>query len=301
MFGKIKRFLITVDDLAEVLVVNILFSRKNWWKTTAVLAALLALWMVRGSAPAVTPEAQAQRGYEALMKGDTRVAISCLKKAVARRPTQATFHQRLGLAYLEAGRADKALESLQTAFRLSPSRTTLYYIGCAYLNSKLYDVAIGVFTQVKSRSTKDAPLPEPAAWYEPIAEARIGDCFIRRGEYQTALQKLCRAAVLYPNSSHVHFYLGIAAWEMGRPARGAEEFFKVIELDPREPAAYYNIACYHSITGNRDRALEWLEKALKVGFHHFRHMETDRDLDNIRDLPRYKALVRKYKKAARGR
>ena len=44
-----------------------------------------------------------------------------------------------------------------------------------------------------------------------------------------------------------------------------------------------------------DQALEKLEKALMLGYRNFKHLEYDHDMDPIRDLPRYKALVEKYK------
>ena len=70
----------------------------------------------------------------------------------------------------------------------------------------------------------------------------------------------------------------------------------MIELYPQESAAYYNVSCYYSIKGIPDLALVWLEKAFKAGFNQFSHMETDHDMDNVRDLAQYKSMVAKYKK-----
>lgn len=304
MFSKVKRFLMFLDDLAEVLVFHVLFSKSNWKKTTAVM--LLGFWFFT-QAPAkkpvvrkatMTPEMHATRGYAALLKGRNPEAIRELTKAISGDPGRALYHQRLGLAYLEAGQADRAVATLSTAQKLAPSRTTLFYLGCAYQTLKLNEVAIGLFNQVKSTGKLEAKLQESARGYEPVAEAKIGECYIKQGDYPRAIESLSKTIAAYPNYPHAYFYLGVAHWENGDPDQGVEQFFKVIELYPQESAAYYNIACYYSIKGVSDLALVWLEKALKAGFAQFKHMETDSDLDAIRTLPRYAKLVARYKKLA---
>ena len=314
MLRKLKRFLCFVDDLAEVLVFHVLFSRANWKKTTvALLMCALAFTRMAHKAPVphtpprTTPVAvttantaadHAARGYDALLKGRVNEAIRLLEMAVAGAPANALYAQRLGLAYLEAGRNTQAQWTLEGAYRLSPSRTTLFYLGCVYQNLKLPDVAIGFFNQVKAAPAGDTSLAEPAAGYEAAAEAKIGECYIKKGDYDRAIEVLTRTTLLYPNYPHAYFYLGVAHWEKGDPDLGVEQFFKVIELYPQESAAYYNVACYYSLKGIPDLALVWLEKALHAGFKQFTHMRSDHDLDNIRSLPAYNALVAKYQKLA---
>jgi Tfp pilus assembly protein PilF len=297
MLGKITRFLVFLDDLAEVLVLHVLFSRKNWKRTTLALVTLAGVVFYGASSHVtVSSDTWAQRGYEALLHGNNAQAILCLEKAVSLSPERALYHQRLGLAYLEDTEYDHALKELQLSYKLAPSRTTLFYIGCTYQNMKLHDVAIGVFSQVRSCGSKEAPLLENAAGYEPVAEAKIGECYIRKGDLDRAIESLNHTIALYPNYPHAYFYLGVAHWEKGNLDLGVEQFFKVIELYPQESAAYYNVACYYSIKGIPDLALVWLEKAFHAGFNQFSHMETDHDIDNIRFLSQYKALVAKYKK-----
>jgi tetratricopeptide (TPR) repeat protein len=297
MLGKITRFLVFLDDLAEVLVLHVLFSRKNWKKTTLALVTIAGLFYSGAwSSWTVSADSWAQRGYTALMKGDNANAIVAFEKAVEKAPDRALFHQRLGLAYLEDTNYERALKELQLAYKLCPSRTTLFYLGCTYQHMKLHDVAIGIFNQVRSCGSKEALLAEGSAGYEPVAEAKIGECYIKKGDLDRAIESLSRTIALYPNYPHAYFYLGVAHWEKGNPDLGVEQFFKVIELYPQESAAYYNVACYYSIKGIPDLALVWLEKAFKAGFNQFNHIRTDHDLDNIRDLVQFKELVGKYQK-----
>lgn len=304
MLAKLVKFLKFADDLAEVLVFHVFFSKANWKKTTAVLIvaglalSTISFGPVAKTVVAPTAAEDAARGYQLLVKGKADEAVRLLQRAVAKDSTRALYHQRLGLAYLEAGKNEPALTSLQTAYRLSPSRTTLFYMGCVYQSMKLNDVAIGVFNQVKATSSREALARESASGYEPVAEAKIGECYIKKGELDRAIESLSRTIALYPNYPHSYFYLGVAYWDKGNPDLGVEQFFKVIELYPGESAAYYNVACYYAIKGIPDLALTWLEKALRAGFVQFKHMETDEDMDSIRNLPEYRRLVTKYRAIA---
>lgn len=57
----------------------------------------------------------------------------------------------------------------------------------------------------------------------------------------------------------------------------------------------YNGACIHALTGNPTKALQYLEQSLIAGFDNFDHMYNDEDLDSLRQLPAFKALLIKYK------
>lgn len=297
MLRKVKRTLVFLDDLLEVLVVKVLFSRKSWKLTTAVLLAALSL-TVWGLPERFTMSAAdyAQRGYQRLVRGEVSRAIRDLKKATRMAPDQAYYQQLLGLAHLQKTEPHEALSRLHRALRLQPSRRTMFFLGCAYQSLKLHETAIGVFREMRSHDPRgllqDA---EPYHGYEPIAEAKIGECYVRMGRFAMAVDHLHRAVSLYPHHPHAYFYLGIAFWEQGNPDLSVEQFFRVIELAPQESAAVYNVACYYSIKGQPDLALTWLEKSFQAGFNQFKHIATDKDLDPIRHLPRFNDLVERYR------
>jgi len=56
------------------------------------------------------------------------------------------------------------------------------------------------------------------------------------------------------------------------------------------PAAY-NVSCEYAVMGDRELALEWLENAFKHGWKNVEYTKQDKDLDTLRDEPRYKKLV----------
>lgn len=46
--------------------------------------------------------------------------------------------------------------------------------------------------------------------------------------------------------------------------------------------------------GEKDKAIEYLQKSLEAGFRRFVHISRDRDLDNIRNTNEFKSLIKKY-------
>jgi tetratricopeptide (TPR) repeat protein len=57
----------------------------------------------------------------------------------------------------------------------------------------------------------------------------------------------------------------------------------------------HNAACIYSLSGNKLKALEYLDKSLDAGFDDYDHLVNDRDLISLTVLPQYKAILIKYK------
>jgi len=60
---------------------------------------------------------------------------------------------------------------------------------------------------------------------------------------------------------------------------------------PDDALNLYNIACVYSSVGEIDDALNCLEKSIRKGMAEVDWMKNDSDLDNLRDHPRFKALI----------
>lgn len=58
---------------------------------------------------------------------------------------------------------------------------------------------------------------------------------------------------------------------------------------------YYDAACLYSRMGRKEEAVSYLQKAFEKGFKRIKHVEADDDLDNIRKMPSYIKLIRKWK------
>jgi hypothetical protein len=71
-------------------------------------------------------------------------------------------------------------------------------------------------------------------------------------------------------------------------------FDQLFFFKQHEAITWFHHACYQSLNYNKEGALESLEKSLKLGFGNYLLIILDRDLDLIREMPEYKALLQKY-------
>ncbi|MBL9149680.1 MAG: PDZ domain-containing protein [Phycisphaerae bacterium] len=67
-----------------------------------------------------------------------------------------------------------------------------------------------------------------------------------------------------------------------------ERYLAEVRLNP---IMIYNVACCHAKLGDRDASVTTLLRAIKAGFRDFDAMETDPDLESIRDHPTYTAIL----------
>ena len=82
----------------------------------------------------------------------------------------------------------------------------------------------------------------------------------------------------------------------GRYAEGLKVDERLARLDPRNPLVFYNLACSCSLTGQFDRAVIELEKALQLGYRDFNWLARDPDLRRLRQQPVYRNLEAKIRR-----
>jgi len=59
--------------------------------------------------------------------------------------------------------------------------------------------------------------------------------------------------------------------------------------------AYYNGACSYALAGNKEKAFDRLNLAIKAGYHNKTNMLTDSDLKSLHQLPQWDKLVKSIK------
>lgn len=70
---------------------------------------------------------------------------------------------------------------------------------------------------------------------------------------------------------------------------------KILDNSP-DAGNYYDAACLFSRMGKKSEAIKFLKESFELGYKNFVHIESDTDLDALRDMQEYKDLINKYKK-----
>jgi CHAT domain-containing protein/WD40 repeat protein len=121
----------------------------------------------------------------------------------------------------------------------------------------------------------------------------LGEIDYQTQQYDDAVRHLQATVDQNPNSVSSLARLAAIAGAKKDAQKATLLAGRVWQLVPSETAAY-NLACAFSLQRKTGEALDWLERAFKLGFVNYDGLKGDTDLDNLRALPRYAQLVRDY-------
>jgi adenylate cyclase len=78
---------------------------------------------------------------------------------------------------------------------------------------------------------------------------------------------------------------------LGRRDRGLDWARQASTIDPDDAGVCYNVACLLALEGERDDAIEHLQRATRVGFAHRDWIAHDPDLASLHGDPRFQELT----------
>ncbi|GBD37008.1 hypothetical protein HRbin36_02138 [bacterium HR36] len=101
------------------------------------------------------------------------------------------------------------------------------------------------------------------------------------------------AAILqrYPDYVDVLRLMSQLLTQVGRYPEALEVDLRLVRLRPQDAVAHYNLACTYARLHKTDSAIRALRRAIELGYRDYRYIKQDRDLDSIRDDPRYRELM----------
>lgn len=79
--------------------------------------------------------------------------------------------------------------------------------------------------------------------------------------------------------------------KVGRYEDGLSLDERLSALRPDDSLVHYNLACSYALTGQAEKTLDALKKAIALGYDDLDWMERDDDLDGIRSLKSYRVIV----------
>jgi tetratricopeptide (TPR) repeat protein len=82
--------------------------------------------------------------------------------------------------------------------------------------------------------------------------------------------------------------------QKGQMKEGLRVDLALAELQPSDPDIRYNLACRYALLQQPDTALEVLDQAVSLGYRDFPFMLQDRDLESLRNDPRFRQMIRKH-------
>jgi adenylate cyclase len=106
------------------------------------------------------------------------------------------------------------------------------------------------------------------------------------------LERARRILELNPDDVRAWNLGAFALLRLGEKSEAERWIQKSLESAPRDSIVHYNAACFYALAGEKDKALDCLERCLiKVGNISREWLEHDSDLDSIRSEPRFREVV----------
>jgi TolB-like protein/tetratricopeptide (TPR) repeat protein len=223
---------------------------------------------------------------------DLATAERISQRALELAPDLAEAHVARGYALSQSRRYDEAAREFEEAIRINPNLFDAYYY----------------FART---SFARGDIPRSAELFRQAAEVRLDDYLSpmlqgqslrmlgRVEEAQNAtregINRAERILVLNPLDGRALSLGSGALFEDGQKARAMEWSRRSLELYPDDVSALVNGACLFAKLGQKEEALELLERVFARGWGKRDWVEHDPDYDILRDDPRFKKLLPRLK------
>ena len=222
-------------------------------------------------------------GEEAVAQAD-----AASKRALELDPNSAEAHSSRGLTLGHQHRYEEAQKEFEEAMRLDPTfYEAPYFFGRILQSQGKLDEAATMY----ERAVSIRPDEYQTLSYLAMAYQSVGDQEKTREASQRMVKAAERAISINPGDARALYLGAINLERIGESERAQEWAARALRLDPHHPVMLYNLACFHSVAGRVDIAIDHVERALELGFLHKEWYLTDSDLANIRDLPRFKDAI----------
>ena len=248
-------------------------------------------------------------GTSLLSTGRTDEAIAEIREALRIDPENGQAYQSLARAYwVGIGDFKSAIPLFEKAIQLNPEG------GYSYLQLSLLLAWEGQFDRAEEISHRAVELQEQyisgnLGLQIVGAHARLGYIYYLRGDLAGAIREYEREMAFIGASDHalrdrmlleLNVKIGAAYLRQGRKddaerhfARALKSFDSRVANGADDPFTRYYVACLHALRGDREHALESLERVFRsLPKLTAARARVDVDLASLRDEPRFQAVIK---------
>ena len=228
--------------------------------------------------------------YFEASEDNLKEAVTASRRAVELDPESAEAHASRGLAESLSKNYEAAEKEFELSLRLNPKlfEACYFYARSCWAQGKM-ERAGTLFEKASRLNPAD---------YQSLMS--LGNCLQATGHPEEARQVFAdalrvaeRNLELYPDDVRALCLGAGALCQIGERERSLEWAARALAVDSEESTILYNIACAYALLGEKEKALDCLEKAVRNGFGHKEWIENDPDFTILRDHPRYQALLKR--------
>lgn len=206
-----------------------------------------------------------------------------LKKALQIKPGSSEAHRAYAHLLSQIGRHDEAVEEIKKAREADPLSLIINALEGQFL---FYG---GRETEAIERLNKTLEI-EPNFW---VAHINLAKIFINQKRFDEAIKEARIAGELSGGNSETLSLLGYAQAQSGQTGEARATLEKLKSAASAQYSPDYNIALIHNGLGEREEALNSLEKAFQSRDVRLTLLKIDPKWNNLRGDPRFVELMRR--------
>ena len=214
-------------------------------------------------------------------------AIAQFQQALTLSPENGRLYYSMGGVYILMGRYQEAISALKKSIELRPAFEAYSNLGQAYFGLRRFDDAITAFEQVNRLGALHHSAVGNLArayYFAPGKRAQA------REIYQRAIRMAEEQLKVNANDSDTHIMLADYNAMLGKRSQAFLHLQRALGLRPNDPEILFFAAVVHNQFGEREQALNWLQKSAARGYSRAQ-IEAAVELDNLRNEARFKSAI----------
>lgn len=215
-------------------------------------------------------------------------ACEAAERAVALRPESAQAHASRALAWSLREGGEQVDREFATALKLDPNLFEAHYFLARHL------FAAGRQEEAV-RSYEEAMRVRPEDYQAPLLVAQsyedLGRPEVARHVRLHGIEMAEAHLAFYPDDTRAMYMAANGMVALGQVKRGLEWAERARSLRPDDGMLLYNLGCIYAMANRPEEALSCLGHAAALGFVPGAWLERDSNLDSLRGLPEFRALL----------
>lgn len=217
--------------------------------------------------------------------GELEQAMQVALQAIALDSTFALSHNNLGLILFFSDRDDEAKLAYEKALSLDPDHAPAHFnLGHWHRYYRNFQEGADYFNTFLQLQPQDAD-----------GYADLAQLYVMWKKYDEARPLFIKALELAPDHAIALYNFANLTLKQGEITQAIDLFLQYKAMEPKDPDVYFALTCAYSLGGNLTEAMSNLKHLLEdLEYRDYDKLQADTDLEALRELPEYKALIKRY-------
>ncbi len=207
------------------------------------------------------------------------------KRAIELNPSYALAHFYYSLFFTIMGRHEEAITATKRALELDPLSLSINVVlGNQFFHARQYDQAIEHHIKTLEMN--------PNNWHSHWS---LGIAYAQKGMFKKAIAEYEKAVTFSERNTFVLSMFGYTYSFAGRKDDAMKILDEVMKQSKQRYVSPFAIALIHTGLGNKEQALQWLEKAYQERSSAMAWLGVSPMLDSLRSAPQFAELLKKMR------